>query len=145
MYGADAPHPLMGHGSDMEDRAHVGRLNPAIGAYRCNRADSLLGVWDRSIPMEDKSVWRDPAVAEAYVREALASHPESGKHTPPCFRSPNGAMEDSFYLAIGRRLWDASLTYTPTLVVGTERDFGRRRRIARNCRRTWCMLRCGSW
>jgi pimeloyl-ACP methyl ester carboxylesterase len=123
MYGADAPHPLMGHGSDMEDRAHVGRLNPAIGAYRCNRADSLLGVWDRSIPMEDKSVWRDPAVAEAYVREALASDPESGKHTPPCFRSPNGAMEDSFYLAIGRRLWDASLIYTPTLVVGTERDF----------------------
>lgn len=123
MYGADTPHPLMGHGSDMEDPAHAGQLNPAIGAYRCNGADSLLGVWDRSIPIEDKSKWRDPAVAEAYVREALASDPEAKKHTPPCFRSPNGAMEDSFYLAIGRRLWDASLIYTPTLVVASERDF----------------------
>jgi pimeloyl-ACP methyl ester carboxylesterase len=123
LYGADAPHPLMGHGSDMEDPAHVGRLNPAIGAYRCNPGASLTGVWDRTIPLGDKSAWRDPAVEEAYVREALASDPESAKHSPSCFRSPNGAMEDSFYLATGRPLWDASLIYTPTLVMASERDF----------------------
>jgi len=123
LYGADGPHALMGHGSDMEDPAHPGRLNPAIGAYRCNTAASLTGIWDRSIPLEDKSAWRDPVVEEAYVRAALASDPESGKHTPACFRSPNGAMEDSFYLATGRQLWDASLIQTPTLVLGSERDF----------------------
>jgi len=123
LYGADAPHTLMGHGSDMEDPAHPGHLNPAIGAYRCNPRDSLLGVWNRSIPSEDKAAWRDPAVADAYVREALASDPEFGKHAPPCFRSPNGAMEDSFYLATGRQLWDGSLIYTPTLVLAGERDF----------------------
>jgi pimeloyl-ACP methyl ester carboxylesterase len=123
LYGADAPHPLMGHGSNMEDPSHPGHLNPAIGAYGCNTADSLLGVWNRSIPLEDKHAWRDPAVVDAYVREALASDPETGKHTPPCFRSPNGAMEDSFYLATGRQLWDASLIYTPTLFLASERDF----------------------
>ncbi len=123
LYGADAPHPLMGHGSDMENPTHPGHLNPTVGAYRCNSGDSLLGVWNRSIPMEDKAAWRDPAVAEAYVREALASDPETNQHTPPCFRSPNGAMEDSFYLATGRQLWDASLIYTPTLVLASERDF----------------------
>jgi pimeloyl-ACP methyl ester carboxylesterase len=123
LYGADAPHSLMGHGSDMEDPSHAGHLSPAVGAYRCNTGDSLLGVWNRTIPAEDKTSWRDPAVAEAYVREALASDPESNQHTPPCFRSPNGAMEDSFYLATGRRLWDASLIYVPTLVVASERDF----------------------
>ena len=36
LYGADAPHPLMGHGSDMEDPSHPGHLNPTIRAYRCN-------------------------------------------------------------------------------------------------------------
>ena len=123
LYGADAPHPLMGQGSDMEDPAHPGHLNPSIGAYRCNTADSLLGVWNRSIPTDDKSKWRDPAVADAYVRSALASDPDSARHTPPCFRSPNGAIEDSFYLATGRQLWDASLIYTPTLVLASERDF----------------------
>src|SRR5262249_23255709 len=82
-----------------------------------------LGIWNRSIPLDDKSQWRDPAVADAYVRKALASDPESGQHSPPCFRSPNGAMEDSFYLATGRELWDASFIYTPTLVMASERDF----------------------
>jgi pimeloyl-ACP methyl ester carboxylesterase len=107
----------------MEDPSHAGHLRPAVGAYRCNTGDSLLGVWNRTIPAEDKTSWRDPAVAEAYVREALASDPESNQHTLPCFRSPNGAMEDSFYLATGRRLWDASLIYVPTLVLASERDF----------------------
>jgi pimeloyl-ACP methyl ester carboxylesterase len=32
-------------------------------------------------------------------------------------------MEDSFYVAIGRRLWDASLIRVPTLIVAGERDF----------------------
>ena len=95
LYGADAPHPLMGHGSDMEDPTHPGRLNPSIGAYRCNTAESLLGGWNRSIPIEDTAAWRDPAIADSYVREALASDPESTNHNPLCFRSPNGALEDS--------------------------------------------------
>lgn len=123
LYGAGAPHPLMGHGSDMEDPAHPGRLNPSIGAYRCNTAESLLAAWNRSIPLKDPTAWRDPAIADAYVREALSSDPEANKQNPPCFRSPNGGLEDSFYLATGRQLWDASFIYVPTLVIASERDF----------------------
>lgn len=123
LYGADAPHPLMGHGSDMEDPAHPGQLNPTVGAYRCNSADSLLGAWNRSIPAEDKAAWRDQAVADSYVHDALASDPHATKHSPPCMRSPNGALEDSFYLATGRQLWDASFIYVPTLVLASECDF----------------------
>jgi pimeloyl-ACP methyl ester carboxylesterase len=123
LYGADAPHPLMGHGSDMEDPLHPGMLNPSIRAYRCNTAESLLAGWDRNIPIEDKNAWRDPAVAGAYVQAAMASDPQTNSHNPPCFRSPNGAMEDSFYLATGRQLWDASFIYVPTLLLASERDF----------------------
>lgn len=123
LYGADAPHPLLGYGSDMEDPEHPGKLNPQIGAYRCNTADSLLQGWSRNIPVKDKSTWRDADVADAYIREALASDPESNHHSPPCFRSPNGALEDSFYLALGRQMWDASFITIPTLVLASERDF----------------------
>jgi pimeloyl-ACP methyl ester carboxylesterase len=44
-------------------------------------------------------------------------------------------MEDSFYLAIGRQLWDASLITAPTLVLASERDFWSRpedRELLRN-------------
>lgn len=57
------------------------------------------------------------------MREALASDSAASSHNPPAFRSPNGAMEDSFYLATGRQLWDASFISVPTLVIASERDF----------------------
>lgn len=124
LYGGSAVHPLMGHGSEMEDPGHPGQFNrEACGAYRLNTEKSLFGVWDRSIPSENKDTWRDPAVAKAYAEAAIRSDPTSDRRQPQSFRSPCGAMEDSFYLATGRQLWDASLITSPTLVLASERDF----------------------
>jgi len=94
----------------------------------------LLGAWDGSIPGEDKTVWRDPAVAKAYVDAALSSDSTSNSRTPPSFRSPCGALEDSFYLAIGRQFWDASLITARTLVLASERDFWSRPEDRENLR-----------
>jgi pimeloyl-ACP methyl ester carboxylesterase len=124
LYGASSKHPLLGHGSDMEDPQYPGHFNQnSCGTYRFNDAKSLLGAWDRSIPTQDKEQWRDPAVVDAYVKGALASDKTSTTRNPPSFRSPCGALEDSFYMATGRQLWDASLITAPTLVVASERDF----------------------
>lgn len=123
LYGGSDKHSILGHGTDLEDPAHTGRLSPNIKAYRWNTAESLFGVWDKSIPETDKTVARDPKVAQAYRNGALASDPASSSHQPPAFRSPNGCLEDSFYIAIGRRLWDASLVYVPTLVITSQLDF----------------------
>jgi pimeloyl-ACP methyl ester carboxylesterase len=124
LYRGASKHPLIGHGSDMEDPAHPNQFNQAsCGAYRLNDASSLLRSWDRSIPEEEKNKWRDPAVAKAYVDAALDSDPTSNSRTPPSFRSPCGALEDSFYLAIGRQFWDDSLITAPVLVLASERDF----------------------
>lgn len=124
LYGGTLDHPTLGHGSTNEDPKHSGRFNEAaFGAYRFNTADALLPSWDHSIPLEEKTQWRDPAVAQAYVAAALASDPTSDTRMPPSFRAPSGAMEDSFYLAIGRQLWDASLIGVPTLILRSERDF----------------------
>jgi pimeloyl-ACP methyl ester carboxylesterase len=123
LYGGTDGHPMLGRGSDLEDKEQPGRPSKALGAYRWSTGPSLMAAWDRSIPLEDKSAWRDPAVAEAYVAAALESDPESGKRDPRAFRAPNGAMEDSFYLATGRSLWDASFVLAPTLILASERDF----------------------
>jgi pimeloyl-ACP methyl ester carboxylesterase len=133
LYRGASPHPVMGHGSDMEDPEQRDHFNQkACGAYRLNEASSLLGGWDRSIPETDKSLWRDPSVAQAYVAAALQSDSTSSKRTPPSFRSPCGPLEDSFYLATGRQLCDASLITAPTLILASERDFWSRPEDRRN-------------
>ena len=124
LYRGNSLHPFIGHGSDSEDPAHPNHFNQAAcGAYRLNDAASLLRSWDRNIPVDNKNEWRDPDVAKAYVDASLASDATSRSRTPPSFRSPCGALEDSFYLAIGRQLWDASLITAPTLVLAGENDF----------------------
>jgi len=123
LYGGSDQHPMLGHGTDLEDPRQPGHLNPAIGAYRLNTESSLFGVWDRSIPETDKAEWRDPAIAQAYAKAALDTDPTAATRTPPSFRSPNGALEDGFYQAIGRKLWDASFIRVPTLIVTSELDF----------------------
>jgi pimeloyl-ACP methyl ester carboxylesterase len=124
LYRGNSRQPMIGRGSDLEDPIRPGQFNQAACAgYRWNGGESLLAGWDHSIPIADKDAWRDPAVAKAYVEGALASDPESASQNPPAFRSPCGALEDSFYLATGRQLWDASLITAPTLILASERDF----------------------
>lgn len=110
LYGGSATHPGIGLGSDLEDPRAPGRFDSGgTGAYRHNTAASLLTAWTSSIPAEDKAQWRDPAVVAAFQATALASDPTSATRDPASFRAPSGALEDSFYVASGRQLWDASL------------------------------------
>ncbi|MGC7097399.1 alpha/beta fold hydrolase [Amycolatopsis lurida] len=123
LYGAVGEHPTLGHGSPYEDPNRPGEFNDALGGYRLSTAAELLPSWDNGIPVEDKSEWRDPQVAAAYQRAALASDPTSGDREPPSFRAPYGAMKDSFFLATGRQLWDAHAITARTLVLRSEYDF----------------------
>jgi pimeloyl-ACP methyl ester carboxylesterase len=109
LYGATEGHPMFGE--------------RPVGAYRLSTAAQLLPAWDESIPVPDKSAWRDPRVAQSYVDEAVASDPTAADREPPSFRAPNGAMLDSYHLANGRQLWDAHRIRARTLVVRGEYDF----------------------
>lgn len=65
LYGVIKDHPSFGHGSSLEDPENKGQFNrKSFGAYSFNTKEALLGVWDRSIPTDDKSEWRDPQIAE---------------------------------------------------------------------------------
>jgi pimeloyl-ACP methyl ester carboxylesterase len=96
---------------------------PPKAGYAVYDAASLFPGWDKSIPETDKARWRDPAIADAYVRAALASDPLSDERTPPAFRAPLGAIEDSGYQAGGRRLFDAGSITASLLVIRSESDF----------------------
>lgn len=123
LYRGTTAHPLIGCGTGMEDKERPGSFNrAACGNYRVSDAASTLGPWDRMLG-EDKDGARDPAVAKAYVEAALDSDSTSGQREPRSFRAPCGAMEDSFYLATGRQLWDASLITAPVLAIAGEKDF----------------------
>lgn len=124
LYGYGRDHPTIGRGSGLADPNSPDRFNlERFKNYRVNSADSLLPSWDRSIPLDDKTAWRDPVVANAYVEAALASDPTSEERDPPSFRAPSGAMADSFLLATGAALWDARALNADTLVVRSGNDF----------------------
>jgi len=77
---------------------------------------------DGEIPIENKGEYREQGVVDAFNAEMLATDPTSGSRTPPSLRAPNGVLEDSFMQATGRRMWNASSIYVPTLVIAGQYD-----------------------
>src|SRR5438067_1491616 len=65
---------------------------------------------------------RRRACALLGCQAALATDPTSGARNPPALRAPNGVLEDSFYQATGRRMWNAANIYVPTLLIAGEDD-----------------------
>jgi len=122
LYGGSAVHPMIGPGSSIANPKQPDRFSPELGGYARADAASLLRPWDRSLG-PDPATRRDPAIAEAYAREALASDPESGATSPPSMRAPLGALEDSFLQASGRRLYDAGTITAAVLLVRGANDF----------------------
>lgn len=122
LYGGSAVHPFIRPGSSIADPKHPDRLAPDLGGYARADAASLLRPWDRSLG-PDPAARRDPAIAEAYVGEALASDPLAARTSPPALRAPLGALEDSFLQASGRRLYDAGSITAVVLLVRGSQDF----------------------
>ena len=59
MYGVSAP---WGLASGFQNPQQPAEFDPSAGAYRLADAASLLAGWNRAIPTDDKSIWRDPRV-----------------------------------------------------------------------------------
>jgi pimeloyl-ACP methyl ester carboxylesterase len=124
LYGATAGHPTLGPDDENADTDDRSRFNIAeFGTYRLNTAASLVPSRSRSIPMEDKTAWRDPAIAESYQQAAIASDTTANQREPASFRLASGAMESSFYLASGRQFWAAAPITANVLIIRSENDF----------------------
>lgn len=119
---AYAAHTNLGAGSGSQDKRRPTEFNYALGAYRLGSKAGNDGRWDGEIPVADKNSFRDEGVRDAFALEALKTDPTSESRTPPSLRAPNGVLEDSFMQATGRRIWNASSIYVPTLVIAGEFD-----------------------
>jgi pimeloyl-ACP methyl ester carboxylesterase len=115
-------HTNLGAGSGLQNKRKPYEFNFAMGAYRVASEAANTGRWDGEIPVDDKAAYRDPAVPAEFWKACLATDPTSASRTPPSVRAPNGVLEDSFYQATGRPLWNAANIYAPTLVIGGNYD-----------------------
>ncbi len=118
----NALHTNLGAGSGLQNKRAPAEFNYAMGAYRLGSAEANNKRWDGEIPAADKTEYREQGVQDAFNAAALATDPTSNSRTPPSLRAPNGVLEDSFYQATGRRLWNAASISVPTLVIAGEDD-----------------------
>jgi pimeloyl-ACP methyl ester carboxylesterase len=115
-------HTNLGPGSGLQNKRKPYEFNFALGAYRMATEAANTGRWNGEIPVANKDEYRDPAVPAEFWKECLATDPTSNTRNPPSLRAPNGVLEDSFYQATGRPLWNAANIYAPTLVIGGNYD-----------------------
>jgi len=114
LYGVKAP---WAPARALADPRNPGEFNPAAGAFFMADAASLMAEWDRDIPDGDKSKWRDPRVAVAYVKLALSEDATANTRTPPGIRIPGAFRKEHFEMSQGKKLWDAKDILVPTLYV----------------------------
>ncbi|MBS7707248.1 alpha/beta hydrolase [Chelatococcus asaccharovorans] len=128
LYGGAPDHPEIGRGSRWEDPERPARFNQKkYGNYYFNQVDMLRKGWDNQIPIEDKDAWRDPAVLAAFEQALLNGDPTSLDRDPPTYRSPNGMLEDSFYMGLGHKLVHANQVYCRVMVISPQYDTWTRR------------------
>lgn len=115
-------HTNLGPGSGLQDKRKPYEFKFALGAYRFASEAANTGRWNGEIPVANRDEYRDSAVPAAFWNQCLATDPTSNTRNPPSLRAPNGVLEDSFYQATGRPLWNAANIYAPTLVIGGTYD-----------------------
>lgn len=115
-------HTNLGPGSALQNKREPHEFNFSMGAYRLTSEAANTGRWNGEIPLENKDEYRDPALPAEFWNACLATDPTSNSRSPPSLRAPNGVLEDSFYQATGRPLWNAANIYSPTLVIGGNYD-----------------------
>jgi len=115
-------HTNLGPGSALQDKRKPSQFNFALGAYRLASESANTGRWNGEIPGENKDEYREAAVPVEFWKECMATDPTSATRNPPSLRAPNGVLEDSFYQATGRPLWNAANIYVPTLLIAGAYD-----------------------
>lgn len=65
-----------------------------------------------------KGEWRAPAVEQAYRKYSSSFGADTS-----VMKVPGGYREESFYMSLGKKYWDARDITIPALIIRTELDF----------------------
>lgn len=99
------------------------QLNPNLGGYRHLGEDAIFYMWDAEMPMENKSLWRDPRVRDAIYHELLhADQIWAEKNNLKAFRVPNGVLIDIEDVYNKRPLYDPKKIECPTIIIRGDCD-----------------------
>ena len=120
LYSVNAPWELR---PSMADKDNPEQFDRHAGGYRIVDRNGLLRRWDASIPSAAQTEWRDPTVADAYLRQTLETDPTSSTRSPASIRIPIGYQVDAFNLSLGRPLFAAKDIRVPVLTIRGELDF----------------------
>ena len=119
IYGVNAAWGLR---AAFENKEKPGVFNEQAGAFRRANVNTLTASWINAIPVEDKNSWRDPQVADFYVKTTLDGESADRKTDPPTVRLPNGFQREAYEMSLGRKIFDAAEIRVPTLVIRSELD-----------------------
>ncbi|UWX61783.1 alpha/beta hydrolase [Chryseobacterium oranimense] len=86
--------------------------------FRESPKETLTTSWTNTIPVEDKADWRSPVVEKAYKDQACTYGSDKN-----IFKVPAGFQEESFYMALGKKYWDAKDLTVPAMIIRSEYDF----------------------
>lgn len=114
LYGVNAPWSLSKYFVSESDSTIFNKE----GFFRISPSESLTRSWSRTIPMDDKAKWRDPEVEQAYRK-----YSSSFGNDTSVMKVPGGYREESFYMSLGKKYWDAKDIEVPALILRTELDF----------------------
>lgn len=94
-----------------------------LGAYRLVTEEATVRRWTVGLDDAQQAAIGSAASRESWARAAVASDPESRRHTPALLRAPAGVVKDvTEYWMQGRPTWDPARVRCATLVVVGEWD-----------------------
>jgi len=114
LYGVNGNWSLHDAYADRKDS----RLFKKLSLFRETKKENLSNSWTKTIPIPDKESWRDPVVEQSYRNQSLSFSTDK-----TIFKVPGGYQEESFYMAQGKKYWDAKDIKVPALVIRSKYDF----------------------
>lgn len=114
LYGVNAPWELRQFFWTEEDSTQYNKQ----GHFRTSSPEGLVRKWQETIPIADKNRWRDSLVMDGYRQTALSFGSDTSTMVVP-----GGYREESFYMSLGKKYWDAKDIRVPCLIIRTELDF----------------------
>ncbi|RFZ83319.1 alpha/beta hydrolase [Mucilaginibacter terrenus] len=113
LYGVKAPWSFNGAFADLEDSL---KFNNSIPAMRQSDEQGMLNVW-KTEAESGAPTPADSVIMKTFVSRSVSFNSEH------LLKVPGGFRKESFYMANGRKYWDAKDISVPILLIRGEHDF----------------------
>jgi pimeloyl-ACP methyl ester carboxylesterase len=114
LYGVKAPWAFNEAFADPADSSKFN--NSSIPAMRQSNEQAMINIWGTAATT-DTIIKADSTIIKAYAKSAVSYNNEH------LLKVPGGFRKESFYMAQGKKYWDAKDITTPTLLIRSDNDF----------------------